>query len=461
MRIARWRAAFALGLAASSFWLVWLMPLAVCLGLGHVFAVLYGLSPAEVARWGPGWEIAFVLSGSLCLGGGLWFVVFSIRIAKIWQPTTMLVSPPRGVLVSESEAPGLIPLIAKLRAQLGVSGFHEVWIDQSADVTFAEYAGAETAAPVEAVVIGLPALMALSAEQFESLAAVRMGYLTVPTRLQRLTGWVRSMAWRFPPWREAYQYYMGPRWNPFAVCVAACDWAFSIARDYVARLVDDIGCDSGEALGAAQRIHGEFQQYWAEHVQLLLQTGHLVPIAEGFREFWGTSQTERSAGSAISLLRNDSAIEGKLTALMARLNPPLEAISWDQAATVLLDHWRNQVDPKKDELLKVTAEEIHGLLGKDGPAFARRVFQEPGRLFDPNQLRRMTEHLLGCALAVALHRDGRRFVYSGPGTKVAFESGGRTVNPFELLRELANPGMERDAWLATCSELGIAGLRMS
>ena len=124
---------------------------------------------------------------------------------------------------------------------------------------------------------------------------------------------------------------------------------------------------------------------------------------------------------------------------------------------MLLAGWRDYVKTKASVIRGLRVESLHDL---DLPDFGRRAFHEPGRLYDPNQLRLMGAHLLATALAVALSREGWEFSYSGPASPLAFSGSGKTVEPFTLLRGILDKSADQTAWKAICLNNGIGDLML-
>ena len=170
----------------------------------------------------------------------------------------------------------------------------------------------------------------------------------------------------------------------------------------------------------------QFQVFWLTGMQPFQQTGHLMPVAEGFAQFWGASHPAKEGQVALGLLESFSRIETRLTSDLLKANPGIERASWEQARLILLVSWKQTVAEHGSVLRGVTAGEICD-----------------GREKTP---------ILWMALAAALDKAGWRFAYGGPGTRVAFVKGEHTVESFQV---------DCEQWTAQCEQMGIARLPLA
>ena len=412
MGFRRWRVSVNLLLAALSFWMLWFGPLALAAGLGWLYFVLWFGPARGTGATGLMWSGLIGVIGGASLNGIILFVRISMGLRRARRKVPAPRRGPSGLAINEGEAPDLFALLARVRERVGLREPVEIRVDFSAQAGYATYKR-------RAVVIGLPLFAALSVEELEMAVAFNVALLRLPSAVLRLALWTKSIA---------IIRYMSPCWN-------LCGWAFGTANRYAAALASRDGGDAEHALQALEKVTADFDAFWAAHVQMLLKTGHLIPILEGFQEY------RKGSATAISLLRSPSAIEGRATNLIAQVEPRLDTISWNQAPTVLLDSWTSEVEQKADQLRNSTVGEICDLFGRDSTV--------------------MTGHLLGAAMAVALSRAGWKFLYDGPGSSLAFGRDGKVCEPFTLVDKLAAGGVKGADWRAACADNDIAGLHLA
>ncbi len=86
---------------------------------------------------------------------------------------------------------------------------------------------------------------------------------------------------------------------------------------------------------ASQEAGHQFELFWATDMQMFLQTGHLMPIAEGFACYWRRLRSETGESIvpehdlALGMLRSPNTVEGRLTAGLPQQNQNLERTQWE------------------------------------------------------------------------------------------------------------------------------------
>ncbi len=449
--VARWIVYLKLIPAILTFCVLWPGLAIISLLSAWEFLHLWNLSPETLRQLGFWGEPAFWGSASCCLNAAILFVRVSIVIGRRWKQIPPVAPGPSGILLSEGEAPDLFALVARARQCAGIKPAVLIFIDFSTGLSHSTWRLPGRRQRRRSITLGLPALVELTPEQLELLLAYHSALLTISPALLRAVTSIRLIS--------VFQY--------LTPCALVCEWGLDASLHYASALAERDGARDGAKVEQAQqtlkKTAKDFDEFWDAHVKMVLDTGHLIPILDGFQEFLKERPATGNApaASAVTLLRSPSAIESRALNLLVQANPNMESISWSQAAKALLESWGKEVEGKAGELGNATIGDVCDLFAGDGTLFGRRVFQQPGRLYHPTQLRAMSGHLLGAALAVALSRAGWEFLYSGPGTALAFARNGKVFEPFTMINQLSGSGLTADAWQAACADRGIANLPLA
>jgi hypothetical protein len=424
-------------LAFVSYLFFWLLPVMVCLGSWHLFTTLWHATPAFVARWGSWWG-GIVLS--LGLGSALLLPILLLSTFRAWKSGRKTNILPQGVPLSEGEAPELFEVTNQIRRRARVGQPVELWIDFSAAVGCLTYRHPVSGSRCKAIVIGLPVIAVCSSEDIKLLLSVSLASLS----LSAWTDFTTSL-------------YNRARIKFFQITINLCTRTLSQANDYAIWFASQDGGDAKLALRTMQQICAEFQKFWAVHGQMMMQTRHIIPIVEGFRDHWARAHPDDSHGAwpASSLVRSLPSIEARLAQLLRKADPAIETVSWEQAGTVLLDAWKEFVAPKGTQLQGIRVGNIHDL---DLVSLGRRALQPPGCSFEIDRLRQMAGHLMATAFAVALSRAGWKFEYTGPSSRLGFTDNGNMLEPFTVVNGIMNGSIDQPAWQATCASYGISEL---
>jgi Zn-dependent protease with chaperone function len=158
---------------------------------------------------------------------------------------------------------------------------------------------------------------------------------------------------------------------------------------------------------------------------------------------------------ALSLLDDADAVELQF---LTFANPKLEQdrlrrVAWnDVAELVTIPAWKSMVSEYGPHLRGITAEAVPDLLPRL-PEIGSRMRDPKGMLLGPQQRTERAGHLVGSALALALLEKGWQ-VQVKPGA-FYFHRGAQQVNIFARMGELVEGKTSREAWAASCVELGI------
>jgi heat shock protein HtpX len=260
------------------------------------------------------------------------------------------------------------------------------------------------------------------------------------------------------------------------------------------------------SLNAVAMAAPAFDGYWSAEALPVLDSGHRIPLLEGFRRFRAApavadalremlvarkevevdpydthpplgerlAALERlpagavpAAGGndppALSLVEDVDALELDLLSALASEEAAreLKHISWDGVPErVMVPGWRSFVDPDLSRLAGITAAAIpdHFEIRKV-QKLAARFIKESDRALEFDIQRGYAAALLGTALGLALHDTGWRVV-APVGEPVACERGGQRIEPIADVERVAEGELPAADWRARCEELGIAELAL-
>jgi hypothetical protein len=431
---------FYLLLAFVSYLFFWLLPVIVCLGSWQLWTTLWHATPVFVARWGTWW-------GGIVLGlglvSGLLLPILLLSTFRNWKSGRKINILPQGIPLTEGEASELFELTNQIRRRARIRQPVELWIDFSAAVSCLTYRHPVSGSRCKAIVIGLPAIGVCSSAEMKLLLNVSLASLSLSVWTDLATSLYNRARLRF-----------------FQLTLSLCTRTLSHANDYAIRFASQDGGDAKIALLTTQRINAEFQKFWAVHGQMMIQTRHIIPVVEGFRDHWTRAYPDEpfSSPPASSLVRSLPAIESRLTQIVKKSNPGIESVLWEQAGTVLLAAWKEFVISKSSQLHGIRISDIHDL---DLVSLGRRALQPPGCSYEINQLHQMAGHLVATAFAVALSCAGWKFEYTGPSSPLGFTDNGKMVEPFTVVTGIMNGSIDQPAWQTTCASCGISNLLLT
>jgi len=430
-----------LALVLASFEVIWLAPF-------WTAVLLYPVVTNAHGAWS--WPQYLVLP--VILAGLITSAWVTVRVWKMSReiPGDLQPKSPPGMELRESDAPELFQLAARLREQTGMTSPVEVWCDVSPTISAVAYAAHVAAGTKIALRNGMAAMAVMTREQLELLLRYHLTILTFSPRLMGFLLKARLLAGNMPYfllYRKAFE--------------AALRKVERYARELAGRLEETTA-----AIELSQELAVQFDVFWVTEIRLFLKTGNLMPVAEGFGQYWRRMRARAGlpeiaeADAALSMLTGPVRVESKLTAELLQVSPGLERISWEQGGVVLLESWAQESAGHAELLVGIEAGDVCRTIQEDGVALGSRLFEKPGRLHEPEELRRWTSQALGMALALALHRSGWRFLYAGAGSAMAFGKEEFEVEPFRVTQEMLEGKLGCEEWERRCEEGGIAGLQL-
>jgi Zn-dependent protease with chaperone function len=256
-------------------------------------------------------------------------------------------------------------------------------------------------------------------------------------------------------------------------------------------------------VAALRRIHAyapAFDAYWAQEVTPVLEAGRRPPVVAGFARFLGSAGVEKAAAArleqdlaeakadpydshptlserlaaaeafppgdpddsppALSLLRDPDAVEETLLAFLfgREALAELHDVRWEDVGTEvyaargekLVERYRWAIDDEP-------VGELGALVARLDVAAAEILHREPEVGADAAP--ELAAAALGCALGVALQRDGWR-ITAPPGEPVQFAHDDEALVTHAVVDELREGRLSADEWRAQAERLGISALAL-
>jgi hypothetical protein len=243
---------------------------------------------------------------------------------------------------------------------------------------------------------------------------------------------------------------------------------------------------------ALQKIHDAdfpWSLYWLTEIQPLLEKSFVPGITEGFTRYLATVQLiveeneseqpksrpfdthpplrDRIAaieGLRVALVHEDTSLAISLLdspdsaelQLVLFSNPKLDSnllrrVKWDDIGPVAtVPSWKSMISTHGSLLQGITVSGVPDIV-----ANLRKIMPDPPRmLLDPQQRTQRASELLCSAVALALLERGWQ-LEATPGV-LRFRRGDESADPFTMVYELMDGSMSAQAWIASCTKLGIS-----
>ena len=403
-------------------------------------------------------------------GGGDGFPVFigiamifsGLSVAKAIVPRRQSFTPP-GPELTDADQPELLGLVREVADEVGHPMPDATYLDADANAGVTEV-GSLGAPKKRILILGLPLLELLSADQLRAVIAHEFGhYVGGDTRVG---GWIyrtretlrRTVDTLTPDDPGDDGWYDKAVRAPFAAYTKLflrITAAISRRQEYAADALAVKTAGRDAHVGALRRIAAgapAFHGYWEQELAPALNAGYRPPIGEGFRRFLSADLVDRQVEqilessleeskhdpydshptlrqrldavgadpredppsdgpAAIDLLRGHEQLERDLlVALAGDAALELKEASWDETQGLWLDDHREIVERFGSVLEDQTVGDVPDLAANLRPLAAKiwRIFEDlPEEEVDYDAL---AFQLLAGALAVALVREGFEFV---------------------------------------------------
>jgi hypothetical protein len=386
------------------------------------------------------------------------FGLIGLLLVRAALPKRFTVQP-NGIPLSEIDAPALFELCRDAAKTAVFTKPFSVYVDLSAGPSSLQYLGFAGIRSRYAIVLGLPALHVLNADELR----VVLSYLFAVVGLEKLPEiWLK----------ETKLVLMRILHSPPH---AGDTWLAKLLRRYVSQADALLAAQSAQAeqivavslapvrerLAASAKL---FNRFWLNDVTPLLNRGFLPPIGEGFERLIerAGNLTESNGPRSTSLLRSPWIIEQRIASALADTHgTALQQVSWELVPwRVILPSWEAEVQPHAAVLASIHVREIAEYAENRLLELGRKVSPRD-RLLSPEQLRWTAARMLAVALALTLRRTGWQLAYEGAGDSWSFRLGIRSLDPFESLDLLASKRILREEWDRLCTDLGLANLPLA
>ncbi|HEU4564303.1 MAG TPA: M48 family metallopeptidase [Gemmatimonadaceae bacterium] len=411
---------------------------------------------------------------------------------------------PPGPALDAAEHPELFAMLREVAAATGQAMPAEVYLVPDMNAFVAQRGGVMGIGSRRVMGLGLPLMQTLTVAQLRAVIAHEFGhYHGGDTALGPWIYKTRAALGRTLHELSGHSTMLRKPFEWYGTAFLRITHAISRRQEYAAdalaaRVVGRVPLVEGlrTVYGASDAFGG----YWRTELGPALARGYQPPIADGFRRYLaaptmaesvratteqamaqesadpydthptlaeriaalGEQPEERATAddpAAVTLLRDLPAME---RALLTEVMPAdalhgLQAVAWEEVPEcVWAPTWREQAQEHAAALAGVTPVDIIPF-GDDGRPLVVRL----GLASAPEEVTqdhlRQAAHILGAALATALHARGWT-LHALPGETIFLERDGHTVAPFELLYDLWSGDLPGDDWRARCEAAGIAAI---
>jgi len=440
-----WRRARALALVAG-FWLI-----------GLALPVITALMVARVLTDG----ILFFLLGAFILWGLLLtFSFYKGLLSKPPAPQTFLPA----IAVNEGEAPELFTLIRAAAAETRFRKPFEIRAALTAAVI--GYRSRLPSQPrVDVIQLGLPALAFLTPDDLRILVTHTFNGLRSRDPIFLSLAATRRTLSRFIDSRNKLSALLA---RPF---VKPADHLFAEEQEASKGLI--AGTIGAEPVSHTFALHTGvlrlFDQFWKTDMQIVLSSGHVPPVIEGFQD---RCENLRGASAkdmppvpepcALNLFRSPETVENKFVGTWIKANPALQTISWELAGSkVLVPMWSKQVNEVRQALVGLRVRDLHEAVVNGLAKLGRAMFQKPGSLLAIEQLEAQALRVITLALTLALQRNGWELVYRRAGDPIALGRDSVLFRPDIVLRDLKSGKFGAGEWMRQSDALGISDFELA
>lgn len=279
--------------------------------------------------------------------------------------------------------------------------------------------------------------------------------------------------------------------------------AVSRHQEFVADELAARTIGSKPLIGGLRTVHGvgpAFDAYWFNEYAPVMNAGYRPPLTEGFRQFVQAGKVADAIGkqldeelktgkadpydthpplkeriaavehlpagdpgpddpAATTLLADVPALENQLVATMAGPDAAgkLKPIDWAEVCTqVYLPQWTTLVKANSAALIGLTPEAL-SQCATGLKTFGQRCRNHDGEAPDDEHAEGLACVVVGAALTILLVNKGGK-ADATPGKDISVAMGSIEVEPFGILRSLADGKLTAADWQRRCTGLGIQGM---
>jgi hypothetical protein len=187
------------------------------------------------------------------------------------------------------------------------------------------------------------------------------------------------------------------------------------------------------------------------------QTHPSLPDRVAALESMSGKKTPAGDKPSITLIRDVPALENEIFLGFGEKAKHLKPINWGNVGTdIYIPLWQEAVQKHAGVFKDMSAHSL-GDAASDLASFSGKLVQKGDVVMSDEDRVRAATWFLGAALATALTRQGWTMNLQ-PGDDVVLERHGVTVNPFTVVRQIADKKMTKEDWHSKCAEGGFAEL---
>ena len=383
-----------------------------------------------------------------------------------------------GPRLSEEEHPELFALLRRVATATGQEMPADVYLIPEVNAYVMHRGGIMGIGSRRVMGLGLTLMQSLTVNELAAVVAHEFGHYSNGDL--KFAGWiyktraaiertVANLAQRWAALSAPFRLYR----NLFIRITAKISRAQEFAADRLSANIAGVN-DAASALIAVQGASYAYGPYLDTELGPVLSFGFRPPIAAGFASFVAAPAIEAAIAVAITndLTEEEASIDSTHPPLRERIAAlgaePAPRSSTAVRATSLL----RDLDRLETQLLEVVltdpaaARTMHRVQWEEAgtrvflPAWQKRAGENvekvrgltPERL--PELVRSADPDTAGAAFAARLHDLGW-MCDATPGRPVAFTRDGRTIEPFKVVKQIADGELAADAWQEECRSAGI------
>ena len=403
-----------------------------------------------------------------------------------------------GPQIEAEKEPVLFAELSNIARNLGQELPHEIYLVPDVNAGVLQRGGVMGFGSRRVMVLGLPLMALLTISQFRAVLAHEFGhYYGGDTKLGPWIYKTRSAIGRTLLELRRRNSFLVFLFQWYGVFFLEITLGISRAQEYAADRLGAQVAGSKAMIDGLKQIHRGsvvWQGYFRSEVAPILANGYSPPLAAGFVRFLESPsiqgavdenlQKELAEGKADSLDSHPALneriaaiqtlpdvqdidprpatellanFESCDTSLLTVTGAALKPVKWEQVLDqVLTPIWARDTQYQKEALRGLTVASLSEQFSSG--ALARKIKNPHGVRADLPQRVDIARVVAGCALCLALLRDGWRF-YTLPG-QMYCEKNEHRLEPFQIVVALDRRQITADQWKDFCTRTGIINLSL-
>ena len=350
--------------------------------------------------------------------------------------------------------------------------------------------------------LGLPLMRMLTRSQFRAVLAHEFGHYHGGDT--KLGPWIYKTRGAIGRTLQSLRHLslLQIPFNAYGKVFLRITHAISRRQEFVADELAARCIGSRPLIHGLRTVHGvgpAFDAYWSNECAPVLNAGFRPPLTEGFRQFVQAGKVAEAIGRqveeelqsgkvdpydthpplkeriaaiehlpagetdlddpvATTLLADVATLEQRMVATLAgpEAAGKLKPIDWTEVCThVYLPQWTILAQANSSVLSGLKVESLPAL-ATNMKSFGQRCRTFAGEAPDDEHAAGLGTAVIGAALALLLIQRGAQSDAS-PGVEISATLGQARVEPFSILRSIADGKLTTADWQRQCTELGISG----